>query len=115
MKIVFLDRASLGDASLKGIECLGELICYDQTAPEERIERIADAEVIITNKVRIDRPEMEAAPQLKLICIAATGMNNVDLKAAEERGIAVRNVAGYSTESVVQCTFAHLQIGRAHV
>ena len=108
MKIVFLDRASLGDASLKGIECLGELICYDQTAPEERIERIADAEVIITNKVRIDRPEMEAAPQLKLICIAATGMNNVDLQAAEERGIAVRNVAGYSTESVVQCTFAHL-------
>lgn len=108
MKIVFLDRASLGDASLKAIEQLGELTCYDRTSPQERIARIADAEVIITNKVRIDRPEMEAAPALKMICIAATGMNNVDLQAAEERGIPVRNVAGYSTESVVQSTFAHL-------
>lgn len=108
MKIVFLDRASVGDASLKALEELGELVCYDLTAPNERAERIADAEIIITNKVRIDRPEMEAAPRLKMICIAATGMNNVDLQAAEERGIAVKNVAGYSTESVVQSTFAHL-------
>lgn len=108
MKIVFLDRASVGDASLKALEELGELVCYDLTAPDERADRIADAEIIITNKVRIDRPEMEAAPHLKMICIAATGMNNVDLQAAEERGIAVKNVAGYSTESVVQSTFAHL-------
>lgn len=108
MKIVFLDRASVGDASLKALEELGELVCYDLTAPDERAERIADAEIIITNKVRIDRPEMEAAPRLKMICIAATGMNNVDLQAAVERGIAVKNVAGYSTESVVQSTFAHL-------
>lgn len=108
MKIVFLDRASVGDASLKALEELGELVCYGRTAPNERVERIADAEIIITNKVRIDRPEMEAAPCLKMICIAATGMNNVDLQAAEERGIAVKNVAGYSTESVVQSTFAHL-------
>lgn len=108
MKIVFLDRASVGDASLKALEELGELVCYDRTAPDERVERIADAEIIITNKVRIDRPEMEAAPRLKMICIAATGMNNVDLQAAEEHGIAVKNVAGYSTESVVQSTFAHL-------
>lgn len=108
MKIVFLDRASVGDASLKALEELGELVCYDRTAPDERAERIAGAEIIITNKVRIDRPEMEAAPRLKMICIAATGMNNVDLEAAEERGIAVKNVAGYSTESVVQSTFAHL-------
>lgn len=108
MKIVFLDRASVGNASLKALEELGELVCYDRTAPNERAERIADAEIIITNKVRIDRPEMEAAPHLKMICIAATGMNNVDLEAAEERGIAVKNVAGYSTESVVQSTFALL-------
>ena len=108
MKIVFLDRASVGDTSLKALEELGELVCYDLTAPDERTERIADAEIIITNKVRIDRPEMESAPYLKMICIAATGMNNVDLQAAEERGIAVKNVAGYSTESVVQSTFAHL-------
>ncbi len=108
MKIVFLDRASVGDASLKGIESLGELISYDRTSKEECAIRIADAEVIITNKVRIDREEMEAAPQLKLICIAATGMNNVDLEEAARRGIPVHNVAGYSTESVVQTTFAHL-------
>ncbi len=108
MKIVFLDRASVGGASLKGIESLGELICYDRTSKEECATRIADAEVIITNKVRIDREEMEAAPQLKLICIAATGMNNVDLEEAARRGIPVHNVAGYSTESVVQTTFAHL-------
>ncbi|MBR5464759.1 MAG: D-2-hydroxyacid dehydrogenase [Alistipes sp.] len=108
MKIVFLDRATIGDASLKAIEALGELTCYDLTTKEECLTRIADAEVIITNKVRIDRPEMEAAPHLKMICIAATGMNNVDLTAASELGIPVRNVAGYSTESVVQSTFAHL-------
>lgn len=108
MKIVFLDRASLGDASLAPIEALGELKCYELTTAEECAERIADAEIVITNKVRIDRREMEAAPRLKLICIAATGMNNVDLEEARRRGIAVKNVAGYSTESVVQTTFAHL-------
>ena len=108
MKIVFLDRASQGDASLAPIEALGELECYELTTAEECTERIADAEIVITNKVRIDRREMEAAPLLKLICIAATGMNNVDLEEARRRGIAVKNVAGYSTESVVQTTFAHL-------
>lgn len=108
MKIVFLDRSSVGDASLKAIESLGEVVCYKLTTKAECASRIADAEVIITNKVRIDREEMEAAPLLRMICIAATGMNNVDLKEAERRGIPVRNVAGYSTESVVQTTFAHL-------
>lgn len=108
MKIVFLDRSSVGDASLKAIESLGEVVCYKLTTKAECASRIADAEVIITNKVRIDREEMEAAPLLRMICIAATGMNNVDLEEAERRGIPVRNVAGYSTESVVQTTFAHL-------
>lgn len=108
MKIVFLDRSSVGDASLKAIESLGEVVCYELTTKAECASRIADAEIIITNKVRIDREEMEAAPLLRMICIAATGMNNVDLEEAERRGIPVRNVAGYSTESVVQTTFAHL-------
>lgn len=107
-KIVFLDRATLGDVSLAPIEALGELCCYDRTTPEEVIERIAEAEVIITNKVILGRREIDAAPLLRLICIAATGTNNIDLEYAAERGIPVRNVAGYSTESVVQTTFMHL-------
>lgn len=106
--IVFLDRATVGDSSLAPIAAAGRLVCYDRTAPSETAARIAEAEVAVTNKVRIGRAEMEAAPRLRLICIAATGMNNVDLAAAAERGIVVRNVAGYSTESVVQTTFAHL-------
>lgn len=107
-KIVFLDRITVGDAELDPIASLGNLYCYDRTRSSEVAERIADAEVVITNKVRLGRAEIEAAPRLRLICIAATGMNNVDLDFAAERGIAVRNVAGYSTESVVQTTFAHI-------
>ena len=107
-RIIFLDAAAVGNTPLTPIAALGDLICYDRTIPADVAERIADAEVIITNKVRIGRSEMKAAPRLRLICIAATGMNNVDLEAAAEYGIPVRNVAGYSTESVVQTTFAHL-------
>jgi glycerate dehydrogenase len=107
MKMVLLDAATLGeDIDLAPIEALGALTVYETTMPSERAERIADAEVIITNKVVIDREAMEAAGALKLICVAATGMNNIDLEAARERGIAVKNVAGYSTSSVVQHTFA---------
>ncbi len=108
LKIVFLDRASLGDVSLAPIAALGELTCYDTTPAALTAARIAEAEVIITNKVIVGREEMAAASALRLICIAATGMNNIDLDAAAERGIPVRNVAGYSTESVVQTTFMHL-------
>ncbi|MBQ2728471.1 MAG: D-2-hydroxyacid dehydrogenase [Alistipes sp.] len=107
-KICFLDRASLGDVSLAPIAALGELVCYETSAPHQVAERIADAEVIITNKVLIGRAEIDAAPALRLICVAATGTNNIDLDYAAERGIPVRNVAGYSTESVVQTTFMHL-------
>jgi glycerate dehydrogenase len=108
LKICFLDRATLGDVSLDPIAALGELTCYDTTTPDEVASRIAEAEVIITNKVIIGRNEMDAAPHLQLICIAATGTNNIDLAYAAERGIPVRNVAGYSTESVVQTTIMHL-------
>lgn len=106
--IVLLDSATLGDVALSSIAALGHLVSYERTLPGEVAERIAEAEIIITNKVFIGRQEMEAAPHLRLICIAATGTNNVDLEEAERRQIAVRNVAGYSTESVVQTTFAHL-------
>lgn len=106
--LVFLDRATLGDAALDPIAALGRLVCHDRTEPSQVAARIAEADVVITNKVRLGRAEIEAAPRLRLICIAATGMNNVDTACAAEHGIAVRNVAGYSTESVVQTTFAHL-------
>ena len=108
LRISLLDRATLGDTSLDPIAALGALTCYDTTSPDEVEARIADAEVIITNKVVIGRREMDAAPHLRLICIAATGTNNIDLDYAAKRGIPVRNVAGYSTESVVQTTFMHL-------
>jgi glycerate dehydrogenase len=109
MKIVFLDRATLGDTSLAPLEPLGELTVYDDTATEQEVvERCKDADVIICNKVKITAPIMDALPKLRLISISATGMNNVDLKHAEQKGIAVRNVAGYSTASVAQVTFALL-------
>jgi len=107
MNIVLLDADTLGsDLDLSPLEALGELEVYDITTPEETIDNIDQAEVVVTNKVVIDRAIMEAVPTLKLICVAATGMNNIDLDAARELGIAVKNVAGYSTTSVAQHTFA---------
>ncbi len=107
MKLVLLDAQTLGDdLDLSPLKQFGELITYPITATEETAIRILDAEVVITNKVIIDRALMEQSKQLKLICIAATGMNNVDLEAAKELGITVKNVAGYSTRSVTQHTFA---------
>lgn len=108
MKIVFLDASTLGSASLEPIRKCGELITYPTSTHQQALDRVHDAEVIITNKVVIDEELLEAAPSLKLICEAATGVNNIDLKAAENRGIPVRNVAGYSTDAVVQLTFALL-------
>lgn len=108
MKIVLLDALTLGDSDLSQLKKLGELSVYPITENKQRLAHIANNEVIITNKVIIDRIIIEANPQLKLICIAATGTNNVDLLAAEEAGIEVKNVCGYSTESVAQFTFSML-------
>ena len=108
MKVVLLDTLTFGDTDLSGFDAFGEVRAYETTAPEETQERIADADVIVTNKVVIGDAMMAATPTLKLICIAATGMNNVDLDAASARGIAVKNVAGYSTDSVIQHTFSML-------
>lgn len=108
MKIVFLDASTLGDSSLEPISSLGELVCYGNSTPEEALVRVSDCEVLIINKVRVTRELMDAAPRLHLICEAATGVNNIDLGAAAERGIPVRNVAAYSTDSVVQTTFMHI-------
>ena len=106
MQIVVLDAKTLGDVDLRALERFGEVSIYPTTASNERFERIEDADIVITNKVVMDRAAIDAAPRLKLICVAATGMNNIDLDYAASRGIAVKNVAGYSTESVVQHTFA---------
>ena len=107
MKIVVLDAKTLGDdLDISPLVDIGDLIVYQTTEPEETAERIREADIVITNKVVIDAEMMDAAPQLKLICIAATGTNNIDLEHAASRGITVKNVAGYSTQSVVQHTFA---------
>ena len=107
MNIILLDAKTLGeDLDLSLLETFGTLVKYQTTSTDETLGRIKTAEIIITNKVVITAQMMEEAPQLKLICIAATGMNNVDLDAAKTMGIEVKNVAGYSTQSVVQHTFS---------
>ena len=109
MKIVFLDAETLGkDVSFSQLEGLGNLVCYPYTSPEQIIERVADAQVIIVNKVVLGKSEIDAAPSLKLICVAATGTNNIDVKYADSKGVPVKNVSGYSTESVAQITFSHM-------
>ncbi len=107
MNIVLLDTKTLGgDLDISILERFGTLTVYQTTSSAQTLERIQIADIIITNKVVITANMMEEAPKLKLICIAATGLNNVDLDAAQEKGVAVKNVAGYSTKSVVQHTFA---------
>ena len=106
MKIVFLDRYSLGAADMGPVSALGDYVEYEFTEPARVVERSADADVIITNKVVISDRIMEALPRLKLICVAATGVNNVDTDYATAKGISVRNAAGYSTRSVAEATLA---------
>lgn len=104
MKIVFLDEYSVAGRDMSSIARFGDYVGYNMTRPEEVIERCADAEIVIANKVVLSAEIMQALPCLKLICVAATGMNNVDLEAAAELGIEVRNAIGYSTYSVAETT-----------
>ena len=109
LKIVFLDAKTLGsDIDLSSLEKFGEFTVYETTKDKEKVDRISDADIVITNKVVLDKDTIEKAKKLKLICVAATGVNNIDIDTAREKGIAVSNVAGYSTYSVVQHTFAML-------
>lgn len=103
-EIVFLDEYSLSDADLLVIRSMGNYRSYYNTAPSEILERVGDAEIVITNKVPFSRQTIESLPNLRLICVAATGVNIIDLDAAAERGVLVRNAAGYSTESVTETT-----------
>lgn len=108
MKIVLLDALTFGNTNLDIFNQFGEVEVFQTTDPQETQERITNANVIVTNKVVITKEFMLGAKNLKLICIAATGMNNVDLEAAKELNIEVKNVAGYSTDSVTQHTFSML-------
>lgn len=115
MKIVFLDAISMGDVSLEEMASLGELVCYPSSTAQEARERVKDADVACLNKVIVDQAFLDAAPRLKLICEAGTGMNNIDVKLCTERGVIVRNVAAYSTDSVAQTAWMHILnlVGRA--
>jgi lactate dehydrogenase-like 2-hydroxyacid dehydrogenase len=107
MKIVILDAKTLGTVpNISEIGKFGEVVAYDTTPPELTGKRVSDADIVITNKVIINEAVMRKCPRLKLICISATGMNNVELDAAKKHGIVVKNAAGYSSHSVAQHTFA---------
>lgn len=108
MNIVLLDALTLGNIDLSSIESLGDFRIYDTTDKNEVLKRTKSSTVIITNKVIISKEVMDNAKNLKLICIAATGMNNVDLEYAKQKNIEVKNVVGYSTTSVATHTFSML-------
>ncbi|WP_298451630.1 D-2-hydroxyacid dehydrogenase [uncultured Prevotella sp.] len=110
MKIVVLDGYSVnpGDLSWNEIEKLGDLTVYDRTSPESIVERIKDADIVLTNKVVLSDDVMSKSSKLRYIGVLATGFNVVDIEAARKRGIVVTNVPAYSTNSVVQMTFAHI-------
>jgi len=108
MKIVILDALTFGETDLSSFNELGEVEVFQTTSADETLARVKDADVVVTNKVVIDAAIMDASSSLKLICVAATGMNNVDLEHAAQKEITVKNVAGYSTDSVIQHTFSML-------
>ncbi len=109
MKIVFLETDTLGDdVNISRFSELGDVVTYNLTMKIQIPERIKDADIIIINKLPMNEETLKDAKNLKLICLTATGTNNIDFSYTEERGITVKNVAAYSTESVVQHTFAML-------
>ena len=110
MKIVVLDGYAVnpGDLSWDYLRALGDLTVYDRTPAADVISRIADAQIVILNKVLITREILEACPNIRLICVLATGYNVIDLDATRQRGITVCNVPAYSTAAVAQFTFALL-------
>lgn len=110
MKLVFLDASTIDRADLDfaPLRTFGNLTLHQVTSPEKVGDRIADADIVITNKALVSREALAKAPKVRLVVSAATGVNQIDLEACKERGITVCNVAGYSTEAVAQHTFALL-------
>ena len=117
MKILVLDGFALnpGDLSWQGLRDQGTLVVYDRTEEARIISRIGDADVVLVNKCPISRKTIEACPNLKLICVTATGYNTIDLEAAKEKGIVVCNVPTYATESVTQHVFAMILAIANHI
>ena len=107
-KIVVLDGKTLGNVDYIKLNEFGQVVYYDMTYGDQVAERISDADIILTNKVILKEEQLKNAPNLKLICEMATGYNNIDIKYARKNKIAVTNVAGYSTNTVAQHTFAML-------
>ena len=109
MKIVFLEAQSIGDdIDLSGFDALGEVVKYPIATAEQTPELIADADVAVLSKIPVNEATIGAAKNLKLVCLTATGTNNLDKDYLDSHDIAWRNVADYSTESVAQHTFAML-------
>ncbi|MEY4505025.1 MAG: hypothetical protein RL154_1322 [Pseudomonadota bacterium] len=106
MKIVFLDSATLGSTDFASLKDNFDVLFYNLTNKEQTCERISDADIVITNKVVLSKEVLQSAKNLKLICVAATGFNNIDIEACKSLNIAVANVRNYSTAGVVQHTFA---------
>jgi len=109
MKIVFLDEDTVslnGDVDLSRVQALGEYKGFTLSPTDDPVPFCSNADVVIVNKARMNRSNMEQLPNIRLICEAATGYDNIDLKAARERGIHVSNIAGYATKTVVQHVFA---------
>lgn len=107
MKIVFLDRKTIGeDIDISPFEEFGEVVIYDYSNEAEAAERTVDADIIILNKVPVNEKTIGKAEKLKLVCVTATGTNNLDKEYLDKRNIQWRNVAGYSTEAVAQHTLA---------
>ncbi len=116
MKITLLDASTLGeDLDLSGFSKYGETVIYGKTRPEELLERIADTDVVVINKEKLNRTNLPYAKKLKLICVAATGYDNVDIEYCREAGIQVSNVVGYSTDSVAQTTLASVLELSTHI
>ena len=109
LKIVFLDRITAGPIKLKErFSKYGEYIEYDDTNPEKIVERISDADVIITNRIKLRKEHFEKAPKLKMVLITATGFNHIDIESGNEKGIKTANVSDYSTNSVAQLAITYL-------
>ncbi len=105
----------MGDTPLTEIEKLGELVCYESSTAEQALERVKGFDVAIVNKIIVNDEFLDAAcPTLKMVCEAGTGINNIDVEACQKRGVLVRNVAGYSTDSVAQMTWMHILMLSGH-
>ena len=116
MKIVILDRASLGeDTPVNKLSELGALEIYESSTPKEVLERVVEADVVIINKIKITREVFECAKALKLVCVFATGFDNIDIEAARDFGVGVCNVPGYSSDSVALFTAAKVTALCSHL